>query len=177
MERTVFSLVFDQFLDLFAKYGLIFVAVVCFCEYLNLPGFPAGIVMPALGVLAHQSELNIFVAITISIVSGLAASLLLYAVARWGGKPIIHKLCGKSEKLQQVVARSEAWLARRCVQALVISRLIPVARTIISVPAGLLAIPVDVYTLWSAVGIAVWNVVFIFAGYFGSSAFLTYWGV
>ena len=173
----MFSLVFDQFLDLFAKYGLIFVAVVCFCEYLNLPGFPAGIVMPALGVLAHQSELNIFVAIMISIVSGLAASLLLYAVARWGGKPIIHKLCGKSEKLQQVVARSEAWLARRCVQALVISRLIPVARTIISFPAGLLAIPVDVYTLWSAVGIAVWNVVFIFAGYFGSSAFLTYWGV
>ena len=165
MERTVFSLVFDQFLDLFAKYGLIFVAVVCFCEYLNLPGFPAGIVMPALGVLAHQSELNIFVAITISIVSGLAASLLLYAVARWGGKPIIHKLCGKSEKLQRVVARSEAWLARRCVQALVISRLIPVARTIISFPAGLLAIPVDVYTLWSAVGIAVWNVVFIFAGW------------
>ena len=98
-------------------------------------------------------------------------------MARWGGKPIIHKLCGKSEKLRRVVARSETWLARRCVQALVISRLIPVARTIISFPAGLLAIPVDVYTLWSAVGIAVWNVVFIFAGYFGSSAFLTYWGV
>ena len=167
---------FEQFLDLFAKYGLIFVAAVCFCEYLNLPGFPAGIVMPALGVLAHQSELNIFVAIVISVAAGLAASLLLYAVARFGGKPIIQRFFGKSEKLQKAVARSEEWLERRCVQALVISRLVPVARTIISIPAGLLAIPVDVYALWSAVGIAVWNIVFIVAGYFGSSAFLTYWG-
>ena len=106
---------FEQFLDLFAKYGLIFVAAVCFCEYLNLPGFPAGIVMPALGVLAHQSELNIFVAIVISVAAGLAASLLLYAVARFGGKPIIQRFFGKSEKLQKAVARSEEWLERRCV--------------------------------------------------------------
>lgn len=167
---------FEQFLDLFAKYGLIFVAAVCFCEYLNLPGFPAGIVMPALGVLAHRSELNIVVAIVISVAAGLAASMLLYAIARWGGKPIIHKLFGKSEKLQKIVARSEEWLERRCVRTLVISRLVPVARTIISIPAGLLAVPVDKYALWSAVGIAFWNVVFIIAGYFGSSAFLTYWG-
>ncbi len=162
------SLTFDQFFELFAQYGLVFIAAVCFCEYLNLPGFPAGIVMPALGVLAHRSDLNLVVAIVISIAAGLAASLVLYALARWGGKPIIHKLFGKSEKLQKLVADSSARIERRAAWTLVISRLVPVVRTIVSIPAGLLAVPLDEYLAWSAVGIAAWNIVFILLGYGGS---------
>lgn len=173
-ERCV-PLHFEQFLELFAQYGLWFVAGVCYCEYLNLPGFPAGIIMPALGVLAHQSELNLLIALLISVVAGTLASLTVYALARWGGKPIIHRLFGKSERFRSAVVRAEAWIDRRGGWALFLSRLIPVMRTIVSIPAGLLGIPVARYTFWSALGVAAWNTVFIVAGYCGSHVFLAAW--
>lgn len=161
----------ERFLELFSQYGLVFVAAVCYCEYLNLPGFPAGIILPALGALAQQSALSIWVALPISIASGTLASLTLYSLARWGGKPLIEKLFGKSQKFQHLVGRAGAWLEQRGGWALFLSRLLPVARTIVSIPAGLLAVPVGRYLLWSAAGIAVWNTVFLLLGYWGSAAF------
>ncbi len=41
----------ETFFQLFNQYGLILVCAVVFCEYMNLPGFPAGVIMPCVGVL------------------------------------------------------------------------------------------------------------------------------
>ena len=39
----------------FAEYGLLFLFVIILLEYMNLPGLPAGIIMPAVGVLVSKS--------------------------------------------------------------------------------------------------------------------------
>ena len=39
----------ETFFQLFNQYGLILVCAVVFCEYMNLPGFPAGVIMPCVG--------------------------------------------------------------------------------------------------------------------------------
>ena len=48
----------ETFFQLFNQYGLILVCAVVFCEYMNLPGFPAGVIMPCVGVLIARSELS-----------------------------------------------------------------------------------------------------------------------
>ena len=55
----------DQFFSLFHQYGLILVCAVIFCEYMNLPGFPAGVIMPSIGVLIAQSELSLLLTIVL----------------------------------------------------------------------------------------------------------------
>ena len=45
-------------------------------------------------------------ALLISVAAGTAASLTIYALARYGGKPIIHRLFGKSEKFQALLAQA-----------------------------------------------------------------------
>jgi membrane protein DedA with SNARE-associated domain len=47
-----------------------------------------------------------------------------------------------------------------------IGKLIPMIRTVISIPAGVLKMNFLGYTLFSALGITVWNLVFVGAGYF-----------
>ena len=49
----------ETFFQLFNQYGLILVCAVVFCEYMNLPGFPAGVIMPCVGVLIARSELSL----------------------------------------------------------------------------------------------------------------------
>lgn len=163
----------DQFFALFHQYGLILVCAVMFCEYMNLPGFPAGIIMPCVGVLIAQSELSLVLTIVLSIVFGLLGSLVIYALCYWGGEPIMRKLFGKSKKFNSFVARCNDFIEMHRGRGLAYCRIVPVLRTIVSIPAGLLRMPVKWFIGWSAVGIAVWNTVLISFGYFFSEKILT----
>ncbi len=159
-------------LELFQQYGLPMMAAVFFCEYLNLPGFPAGVIMPAVGVLIGQSELNLVLAIGVSIAAGLAGSLVIYAISYFGGAPLLTRIFGKSMKFHKIMNRCHAYLEKGRGKGLFVCRLIPVLRTIVSIPAGLVRMPLHEYVVWSAAGIAVWNSVLISCGYFFSEAFL-----
>ena len=55
-------------------------------------------------------------------------------------------------------------------------KLIPVMRTLISIPAGVLKLNFWKYTVSSALGVAVWNLVFVGAGYFLGDAVFRYLG-
>lgn len=160
------------FFALFHEYGIWVICVVTFCEYMNLPGFPAGVVMPCIGVLIAQSELSLIGCIMLSIVFGVLGSLTIYALCYFGGEPIMKRLFARGKRAQRVIARSRAYIDAHNGCGLAICRLIPVLRTIVSIPAGLLRMPVHWFLLWSAAGIAVWNTVLISFGYYFSEMLL-----
>ena len=163
----------DQFFSLFHQYGLILVCAVIFCEYMNLPGFPAGVIMPSIGVLIAQSELSLPLTIVLSVICGIGGSLVIYAICYWGGEPIMEKLFGKSEKFQSFVKRCHAYIDAQHGRGLALCRIIPVLRTIVSIPAGLIRRPVRWFIGWYALGIAVWNTALISFGYFFSEKILS----
>ena len=162
-----------EFISLFQQYGLPMMAAVFFLEYLNLPGLPAGVIMPATGILIAQSHLNLPLAIAISVVSGLGGCLVVYAICFYGGAPLLRKLSGKSERFGHLVEVANGRLESGRGRALFVCRLLPVLRTIASIPAGLLRMPLGKYILYSALGIAVWNTTLICFGYFFSEALLS----
>jgi membrane protein DedA with SNARE-associated domain len=161
-----------RFLELFSQYGLGLICAVFFCEYMNLPGFPAGVIMPAVGVLVAQSELNVLVALVLSVAAGLGGSVALYLICRYGGAPLLDHFFGKNEKATRFVRRCQERLERHGARELLFCRLIPVLRTIVSIPAGLLKVPLKEFVLWSAAGIALWNSALILAGYLFSEMLL-----
>ena len=165
----------EMFFDLFHQYGLILVCAVIFCEYMNLPGFPAGVIMPAIGVLIAQSELSLWLTIVLSVVFGVLGSLVIYGLCYWGGEPIMEKLFGKSEKFRSFVRRAHEYINAQHGRGLAICRLIPVLRTIVSIPAGLIRMPVKWFVSWSALGIVGWNAALISVGYFFSEKLLAMW--
>ncbi len=162
-------------LDLFSAYGIWWIAGICFCEYLNLPGFPAGVILPAIGVLVSQSDLHFVTAIVVSTVAGLAGSAVLYAICRYGGAPVLDKLFGNSKTYHKIYDKAHKRLSDGGGKALLICRLIPVLRTIVSLPAGLVGMGWHEFLTYSALGIAIWNTVFILLGYAGGRGFGGYW--
>ena len=156
----------DQFFALFHQYGLILVCAVIFLEYMNLPGLPAGVIMPCVGVLISQSKLSLILTVALSIVSGVLGSLVIYGLCYAGGEPLMHQFFGKSPKFQSFVKRCHYYIDAQHGRGLAICRIIPVLRTIVSIPAGLIRMPLKWFVGWSALGIAVWNTALISAGYF-----------
>ncbi len=161
-----------QFFNLFHEYGLILVCAVIFCEYMNLPGFPAGVIMPCVGVLTAQSALSLPVTLVLSVFSGVLGSLVIYCICYFGGEPLMERLFGKSEKFQSFVKRCRYYVEVQHGRGLAFCRIIPVLRTIVSIPAGLIRMPVRWFIGWSALGITAWNSALISFGYFFSEKIL-----
>ncbi len=162
----------ERFLGLFQQYGLIVLFVVFFLEYMNLPGFPAGVIMPAAGVLVSQSRLSLLSALSLSVLAGVLGSTVIYFICFVGGSPLAHRLALRHERVRAFAERGQGYIKRHGGRGLALCRLIPVLRTIISIPAGLLRVPPREFIPWSALGIAVWNTALICFGYAFSYLFI-----
>lgn len=149
----------------FENYGAIAVFVIVLLEYLNLPGFPAGVIMPLAGIWAANGKLSFLLTMIASVSAGLLGSWILYFFGRFGGKVFLNAYVKKFPKQQQAIDRNFEMIRQKGCVGIFISKLIPVVRTLISIPAGVLRIDFLKYTISSALGICVWNFFFVGAGY------------
>ena len=162
----------QYFMDVMSKYGAIAIFVIVLLEYLNLPGFPAGVIMPVAGVLASRGRINFFLAILITVAAGLTGSILLYGLGRGGGELFLNKYYKKFPKARDVVEKKMAYLQKKGCVGIFVCKLIPAVRTLISIPAGVIKMNFVNYCISSTLGIFLWNLAFVGAGYlFGDAVF------
>ena len=152
-------------LNYFSEYGLVFLFLIVVLEYMNLPGLPAGIIMPAAGILIAGNDMDFITALVISVIAGLFGSYVLYFIGYFLGKPILDKFYQKFVNLQPSIDKAIGYTDRHGNKGVFIARLIPVARTLISLTVGTLRMNFVSFSLYSMAGIAIWNIVFIYAGY------------
>ncbi|MBX9138910.1 MULTISPECIES: DedA family protein [unclassified Clostridium] len=155
----------NDILQYMSKYGYLFLGIIVFLEYLNLPGLPAGLIMPAAGILVKADGLNFIYTLIISVIAGLLGSFVLYALGHYCGKPILNKWENKFPKSKRAIDKIFMYIDKYGNMGILISRIIPVARTLISLVAGTFNVKLIQFTLYSAIGITIWNFVFIYAGY------------
>ncbi|HOF42673.1 MAG TPA: DedA family protein, partial [Candidatus Moranbacteria bacterium] len=98
---------------------------------------PSEIIMPFAGYLVHTGEFSLFWVSFAGAVGCVLGSVLAYWVGIWGGRPFIEKY-GK----YVLITKHDLDLADRFFQkygntAVFVSRLLPVVRTFISLPAGI----------------------------------------
>ncbi len=156
---------YAMILEVFTKYGAIAIFVLVFLEYLNLPGFPAGIIMPLAGIMAAGGGISFISVMVITVAAGLLGSLMLYGLGRTGGQFFLEKYMKKFPKQRLRIERYLTWVKEKGGLGLIIAKLIPMIRTLVSIPAGVFRMRMDQYILCSTVGIFLWNLVFVGAGY------------
>ncbi len=155
----------DVFTEYFQKYGALTIFIIVFLEYMNIPGFPAGVIMPLTGIWTYQGGINFFYAFFLSILAGLLGSWVLYYIGRFGGVILLNKYMIKFPKQKEKIDKIIERIRKYGYWGVFVGKLIPVARTLVSLPAGALRLNFLKYSFASTVGIAVWNFCFIGAGY------------
>lgn len=166
--------VVDIFRNYFQEYGLLLLFIIVFLEYLNLPGFPAGIIMPLAGMMCASSNLSLIAAVLTSILGGLLGSIVLYLIGLYLGDPVLNWLSNRYPKINKPIDKAVNYCDKYGDKGVFISRLIPVARTLCSLIAGTFKINIFKFSIYSVFGIAIWNFVFIFAGYFFGDVFFKF---
>lgn len=92
-------------------------------------------------------------------------ALIAYAVMAYGGGALLTRWRRRSPSLDRAVAASEAWFARWGVWAAFICRLLPIGRTIITLPAGAARVPVVPFAVATFAGGFVWSAFLAALGY------------
>lgn len=150
----------------FNQYGVIVIFVIVLLEYLNLPGFPAGVIMPLAGVWAASGNINFGLVLFLSVLAGLCGSWILYLLGKLGGEIFLTKYVKRFPKQKPIIDQTINRIKDKGYLGVFICKLIPVIRTVISIPAGVLKMDFIGYTFFSMLGITLWNLIFIGLGYF-----------
>ena len=154
----------------FLEYGAFFIYLIVLLEYMNLPGFPAGLIMPLAGIWAAKGDISFPIVMLLYVAAGLTGSWILYFLGRLGGSKVMGFYFKKFPKHQVVIEEKMEMLREKGCIGVFVSKLLPMVRTIISIPAGMVKMDFLKYTVSSTVGIFLWNLVFVGAGYFFGDA-------
>ncbi|MDL2285726.1 DedA family protein [Desulfovibrio sp. OttesenSCG-928-F07] len=157
---------FDSYLAFMNEHGMIFLCLVVFLEYLNMPGLPAGLVFPAAGVWVASAGESFILALLLSVIAGMLASMVLYIAGRIGGPPLLNKFRKRSASMRLTIDRYVGKMRTHANKTAFIARFIPVLRTFIGLPAGAIGMDIKSYVIFSSLGILGWNATLMLAGYF-----------
>lgn len=165
---------FTEIMSYLSQYGIMLMFIIILLEYLNLPGFPAGIIMPVAGIWVSNSNYSFIYALLVSVLAGLVGSWLLYFLGRYGGSILLEKYCRKFPKQREYINNKIEFLREKGGMGVFISKLLPITRTLISIPAGVIKMDFIKYTIYSSLGILIWNFFFIGSGYFFADIVMGY---
>jgi membrane protein DedA with SNARE-associated domain len=143
-------------------YGVVFALMLL--ESACIP-IPSEITMPVAGLLASQHHLSLVPVIVVGVVANLAGSLVSYAVGRGEGRSLLLKYGRYILVKPHDVERADEWFARYGPPAVFFSRLLPVVRTFISLPAGVAKMDVKKFALLTVLGCIPWVTALTVAGY------------
>jgi membrane protein DedA with SNARE-associated domain len=134
-------------------------AVLLFAGALASAGFAAT-------VLHHPgTELALFPVMIVALLGSMIGSWLSYGVGAVGGRPLIDRW-GKYLLLRpHEVDRAHDWFARHGEAAVFWSRMIPLARAFISLPAGVAKMDLRTFSLYTLLGNLPWTIGLTWAGY------------
>jgi membrane protein DedA with SNARE-associated domain/uncharacterized membrane protein YkvA (DUF1232 family) len=133
------------------------------------PPIPSELVMPLAGFVAAQGQLNPVLVVAAGVAGSLLGALPWYYAGLWLGRERICRLAARHGRWltldEQDVGKAIAWFEKHGGVAVMLGRVVPAVRTLISVPAGLARMPLVPFLAWSAIGTVAWTALLTAAGY------------
>jgi membrane protein DedA with SNARE-associated domain len=128
---------------------------------------PSEIVMPFAGyfVLQHPDKFSLGWVAVAGAVGCLIGSLVAYGIGAAGGRPLLLRY-GKYVLISHADSdRADRWFARYGAPVAFFSRLIPVIRTYISLPAGIAEMNLGQFAIFTFIGSLIWSFILALVGY------------
>jgi membrane protein DedA with SNARE-associated domain len=157
----------DWVVDVIERLGAVGVGLLIFLENV-LPPIPSEVILPFAGFAAQQGRLNVVSAWAAASVGSLAGALLLYAIGALIGEERLRELSRKRWFVffgEKDFDRGDRFFEHHGGSVEFFARFIPLVRSVVSVPAGLERMNLLRFGLLTLAGSAIWNAVFIGAGW------------
>lgn len=153
----------DWIFQVITTLGYLGLALLLVAENL-FPPIPSEVVLPLAGFVVGRGDLGFWQALLASTTGSVVGALILYALGRYGGRGLVLRYGSWLRVSAKELERAEGWFRRYGDWVVLFARVVPLARSIVSISAGTMQMPLLRFTVLAAVGSGVWNVLLIGAG-------------
>lgn len=146
-----------EIMEAFGYPGIILVILI---ENL-FPPIPSEIVLPFAGFMTTQGSLTLFGVVVAATIGSVLGAVALYGVGLGFGRERIYGIVRRYGRWLTIteadVQRTEDWFERYGMWTVFFCRMVPVMRSLISIPAGLVRMNMGLFVVYTAIGSAIWN--------------------
>ena len=151
------------FMEFIAAWGYVAIAVLMAAENACIP-IPSELILGFAGYLIFDGQLGFAGALAAGMAGGLAGSFFAYAVGHYGGRSFVDKYGHYFFIKKSHVDVAQRWFDKYGLKAVFFSRMLPVVRTFISLPAGFAHVDAKKFFLCTIAGSLPWTALILFAG-------------
>jgi membrane protein DedA with SNARE-associated domain len=158
----------DWVVRLIEQSGYLGVAFLMFLETI-FPPIPSEVIMPVAGVAAAKGKLNFGLSVAAGTAGAMLGNIVWYLAARALGHDRLQPFIRRHGKWLTLtwrdVERAHRWFDAHGISFVLLGRLVPTVRSLVSIPAGLLDMRFRNFLIASTIGTALWTAVLAGAGY------------
>jgi len=159
-----FKPLIDWYLASLETGGYPLIVLLMFVESTFLP-LPSELIIPPAAHLAYtKGDMSLLGIVLAGALGSWLGATTMYWVARWAGRPLILKYGKYFLVTPEKVEKAERWSAAYGNFGIFASRLLPVVRHLIGIPAGIVRMNYWKFSLWTLVGSGLWCAVLCWLG-------------
>ena len=161
-------------IQMMEKFGYLGVALLIALENV-FPPIPSEVILTFGGFMTTYTSLNVWLLILMATVGSVLGGLVLYGVGRILDADRLERiLSGKIGKIlhlkPQDVEKAQRWFSRKGKATVFFCRFIPIVRSLISIPAGMMKMNAGIFLVLTTLGTAIWNTVLVWLGVFAGAS-------
>ncbi|MCC4909130.1 DedA family protein [Microbacterium sp. cx-59] len=131
------------------------------------PPLPSEAILPLAGLTASRGSFTIAEALIWTTLGSIVGAFALYGIGAWLGVGRLRRVAAKVPLLHpEDIDRTIAWFEKHGGKAVFFGRMVPIFRSLISIPAGVTRMPLWKFGLLTGAGSLIWNTIFVLAGFF-----------
>lgn len=130
------------------------------------PPLPSEVVLPLAGLAAGRGAFTLAEALFWTTAGSVVGAYVLYYLGMLLGIERLRRIADKMPLMKvEDVDKTVAWFQRHGWAAVFFGRMLPIFRSLISIPAGVVRMPWWKFGLLTAAGSLIWNSIFVLAGF------------
>lgn len=161
-------------MNLITSTGYFGIVVLMFVENV-FPPIPSEYIMPLAGFMVAEDKLSLIGIIIAGTLGSVLGALALYYCGRKVGAERLKRFADRGGRWLAVtsddIERADRWFDRHGASAVLLCRLVPGVRSLISIPAGINRMNPVSFLFFTTIGSSIWTSVLASAGYFLGSNF------
>jgi membrane protein DedA with SNARE-associated domain len=161
----MFKPLIDWYIGALAKGGYGLIGLLMAIESSIVP-LPSELIIPPAAHLAHTHQINL--SLTGIVIAGTLGSWLgaaiMYWTSRLAGRPLVMRYGKYMFISADKVEGAERWATHYGSMGIFVSRLLPVVRHLIGIPAGIVRMDFLKFSIYTVLGSAIWCAVLCYLG-------------
>ncbi len=152
------------FISLIEKYGYfgMFLSMVLEAVIIVIP---SEAVLATGGILASRHIFSFWGAFITGLVGSVFCAIVIYFMGYIGGRPFINRYGKYFFMKEEDLQKSDSWFNKYGLIGALVGRNIPIIRTLISLPIGIMRLSFIKFIIYTVIGSIPWTFVFVYVGY------------